>query len=174
MVCLFRAPCFPCNKPTDDTHGDIPCSPRCSTSNPYYSSSSCSSVPARTFAQSRRGSLTVTSKGACAIFLRNSCMCSSSVHTPACSPSLPTTFPTPFVGFSSHPWTPVRIYSDANGLLQLPWRLLHVRPNWCVFSPCRIHLVRPTEQMRFVHTGERLSPYVALACIAMAARIILS
>ena len=40
-------------------------SPRCSTSSPSYSSSSCSSVHARTSARLRRGSLTVTSKGTC-------------------------------------------------------------------------------------------------------------
>jgi hypothetical protein len=127
----FQAPCFPCSNPTDywsTPMGNIPRSPRCSTSNPYYSSSSCSSVPARTFAPSRRGSLTVTSKGAWAIFLRNPCMCSSSVDTPVCSPTLPY-FPHTVRGlFCRSPDS----RSDANGLLQLPWHLFHVRPNWCV------------------------------------------
>jgi len=40
-------------------------SPHSSTSSPSCSSSSCSSVPARTSAQLRRGSLTATSKGTC-------------------------------------------------------------------------------------------------------------
>jgi hypothetical protein len=143
---------------------------RFSTSSPSCSSSSCSSVHARTSVRLRRGSLTVTSKGTCVPlyfpmrfplpFPSTECPYHfrhfSFAHPLIVCSGLPTVTRTRFLGIffmsarigESHPSYP--------HILRL--RLLSDQPK-PVFALC---------------AGERLSPYVALACIAMAVRMILS
>ena len=143
---------------------------RCSTSSPSCSSSSCSSVHARTSARLRHGSLTVTSKGTylpflfamrlsllfpsikCPYLLRQFFLIHVRIRLssfPVCQ-LLPVLESLEFFSCPRGSVSPVSlIYSD----------VVADRPTETLFAPC---------------AGERLSPYVALACIAMAIRMILS
>lgn len=140
----------------------------CSTSSPSCSSFSCSFVHARTSARSRRGSLTVTSKGTC-----------PPLYVPMPSPPFPSTeCPYRFRQFSSN--------SCAHPLIVFPvCQLLPLPDSWVFFScPHESVSLIPHTQTSLLSdqpkpvfapcAGERLSPYVALACIAMAVRMILS
>lgn len=145
---------------------------RCSTFSPSCSSSSCSSVHAHTSARLRRGSLTVTSKGTCLpLFLCNAALPSFSFHR------MPVPLPAIFrihvrIRLSCFPVCQLLPVLESLGFSLCPRESVSL-----VIPPSYTQTSLLTDQPKPVFppcAGERLSPYVALACIAMAVRMILS
>lgn len=144
---------------------------RFSTSSPSCSSSSCSSAHARTSAPLRRGSLTVTNKGTC-LPLFFPMRLSLSRPVPPTEMSIP---PLAIFQFVAHPLIvfsglPTVTRTRFLGIFFMSARIGEShKPSYT-----RPSLLRYQLKPAFTFTGERLSPYVALACIAMAVRMILS
>jgi hypothetical protein len=151
---------------SDSTHCPTPrvlCppdrSPRSSTFNPSFSSFSSLSAPARISALLHRGWSTVTNKGASGTPVFSSRRGLS--HSPTCS--------------RSSTWSILLALFDAHRSLcsLLGIFFMSARIGASPFSPA----IRAWLTELVLHTraiGERLSPYVALACVAMAVRIIFS